>query len=69
MEGRGDKMQNLFKKVLNKADICDIVRMRKEDICKIIVMTCLGSVDLRKAIREEENRRTKAKREEITLAE
>ena len=69
LDARVDKTHELFRKVDDKIAICKIKSLGKEDLAKIIIITCLGSRELRKSITEEENKRIKAKQSEMSLAE
>ena len=55
LDARIDKTHELFKKIDDKITICNIESLGRDDLAKIIIMTCLGSKERRKSITEEEN--------------
>ena len=46
LDARIDKTHKLFRNIDNKIAICNIESLRRDDLGKIIIMTCLGSREL-----------------------
>merc|ERR1712074_45758 len=59
-DGREDKLQAFVRKIITKSEIVELDKLETDEVRKLILVTSLRSLALRKELLEEEERRARA---------